>query len=213
MSNLRHESVVLLLSSSPKLVAELCLEVLGMRLPRFARIELDDATVGQLTLPPLRGDLAYRLVDKEGTPVHALVVEAQRGADKDKLFSWPHYVTSGWVRLRCPTELVVVAFEPGGVRLAKQPIRFGLRGEITPWLIHRHMIPIIVDPAEAYRRPDWGLLSVLAHIDDKRHAPAVFRAAIEGLLRRTDSDSKKFLHLVLVLLRDEASTEVRNMVK
>ena len=212
MSRLRHESAVLLLRSNPKLVAELCLDVLGMRLPTFSRIELDDPAVQQLVRPPLLGDLLYRLVDEDGTAVHGVVIEVHRSGNEDKRYAWLHYVAGSSMRLRCPVDLMVVGFDPAAVRLAQQPIPLSLNTSLTPWLLRSDMIPIITDPAEVDKRPDWGFLSVLAHIDDNQHAPAVFRAAIDGLARKTDEDSRLKLQLVHLLLQHEASEEVRNMV-
>src|SRR3954468_1659070 len=101
MASWDHEGIVELFRSDPRLAAELLQGPLGLDLPPFAEARVETGALTQLNPAELRADLVVPLTDGV-QPMLAIIVEAQREEDADKLFSWPAYVGSLRHRLRCP---------------------------------------------------------------------------------------------------------------
>jgi len=86
---------------------ELLQGLLGVDLPEFVTARVESGELTQLNPAELRADLVLSL-NADAGPVLAIILEAQRDIDPDKLFSWPDYVTSLRRRLRCEVCVLVV---------------------------------------------------------------------------------------------------------
>jgi hypothetical protein len=109
--SLEHEAPLVVLREQPALVPALLREALGMTLPAFARVELDDADLTQALPAERRADLVVHLrrAEHDGTPVMGVIVEVQRTRDEAKRWAWPAYAAALHARSRCPICLVVLA--------------------------------------------------------------------------------------------------------
>ncbi|AUX25825.1 uncharacterized protein SOCEGT47_063770 [Sorangium cellulosum] len=104
------------------------------------------------------------LVGEQQRPAMAIVVEVQLGADPEKPYSWPVYVTQTRARHRCPTRLLVVTIDADIARWCARPIDTGHPGwTLTPLVLGPEGVPVVTDAAQATAAPEVVVLSAMAH--------------------------------------------------
>ncbi len=163
MPSTPHEVLVDLLKSRPSLAAELLTEALGLALPAYAEARVASADLTRIQPAEYRADLVVLLLDGD-VPIHVLIVEVQLGKDPRKRFTWPEYITGARATHGCPVTLLVVAPEPAVAAWCAEPIETGVPGFILrPPVLGRDAVPLVTDTQEAARRPELGVLSVMAH--------------------------------------------------
>ncbi|HEV7784729.1 MAG TPA: hypothetical protein VGQ28_05280 [Thermoanaerobaculia bacterium] len=142
-----------------------------------------------------------------------IIVEVQLAVDPRKRFSWPAYVTVSRAIHGCPAGLLVVAHDPAVAAWCAEPIEIGVPGFIlNPPVLRRTAVPIVTDPEEATRRPELGVLSVLAHGETEQGA--TIAATVLPAIRRLDDDRAKLYHdLVYNSLNDAARRSLETMMK
>lgn len=182
MPTLEHEAPLVVLREQPSLVPALLREALGMTLPAFARVELDDADLTQALPAERRADLVVHLrrADHDGTPVMGVIVEVQRTRDEDKRWAWPAYAAALHARSRCPICLVVLAVDEAIARWAARPI--------TSLQLGSPFVPLVIGPAQiprvtrerAAHEPWLAILSALTH-GNRKGGEDVVRAAATAL--------------------------------
>jgi hypothetical protein len=162
MASWDHEGIVELFRSDPRLAAELLQGPLGLDLPPFAEARVETGALTQLNPAELRADLVVSLTNGE-QPILAIIVEAQREEDVDKLFSWPAYVGSLRHRLRCPVCLLVVTQSERVANWASRTITVGPGCSLSPLVLRPSSVPVISLVEEARLTPELAVLSAMAH--------------------------------------------------
>jgi hypothetical protein len=162
MASWDHEGLVELFRSDPRLAVELLQGPLGLELPAFAEARVESGNLTQLNPAELRADLVVSLSDGN-KPVLAIIVEAQRDEDPDKLFSWPAYVASLRHRLRCGVCLLVVTQSEHVANWASRTIVTGPGSSLAPFVLRPSSVPVISTVAEARKAPELAVLSAMAH--------------------------------------------------
>lgn len=161
MASWDHEGIVELFRCDPGLAVQL-LRGLGLEVPPFAEARVETGALTQLNPAELRADLVISL-GASGLPVLAVIVEAQRDQDENKLFSWPAYVGSLRHRLRCPVCLLVVTQSERVASWASRPIDVGPGCSLLPLVLRPSSVPVIGLVEEARRAPELAVLSAMVH--------------------------------------------------
>jgi hypothetical protein len=162
MASWDHEGVVELFRTDPGLAAELLQGPLGTELPAFSEARVESGTLTQLNPAELRADLVISLRDGARCLL-AIIIEAQREKDEDKLFSWPAYVASLRHRLRCEVCLLVITQSERVANWASRTIRLGPGSSFEPLVLRPSFVPVIEDATEARETPELAVLSAMAH--------------------------------------------------
>lgn len=162
MASWDHEGIIELFRSDPGLAVELLRSPLGLELPVFAEARVETGALTQLNPAELRADLVISL-SSAGHPVLAVIVEAQREQDDDKLFSWPAYVGSLRHRLRCPVCVLVVTQSERVANWASRTIAVGPGCSLSPLVLRPSSVPVISLAEEARQAPELAVLSAMAH--------------------------------------------------
>jgi hypothetical protein len=168
MPSFAHDVVADLFKTRPSLAAEILVEVLGISLPVYTEARLASVDLTQIAPAEYRADVVVVLLDG-GIPVRVIIVEVQLAIDLRKRRSWPAYVSVAHAVHGCQVDLLVIAPDPDVATWCAQPIPLGPPGFVlTPPVLRREAIPVVTEPAEAARRLELGMLSVMAHGDTER---------------------------------------------
>jgi hypothetical protein len=207
-----HEILVDLFRNRPSLAAEILVEVLGLSLPDYTEARVASADLTEIQPAEYRADVVVILL-RDDSPVRVIIVEVQLAADPQKRLSWPAYVTVARAVHGCPAALLVVAPDPGVAGWCAEPIETGVPGFVLrPPVLRRTAVPVVTDPGEAARRPELGVLSVMAHGGTEQGATiaAAVLPAIQGL----DDDRVRFYYdLVYNSLNEAARRTLEAMMK
>src|SRR5215210_4806131 len=158
-----HENLVVLFKNRPSLAAEILGEVLGVALPPYTEARLASINLTESQPAEYRPDLSVVLLDGD-RPVLVINVEVQLVVDPKKRLSWPACVRISSLIHGCPANLLVVDPDPAVADWCAEPIEIGVPGFVLrPLVLRRAAVPAVTDILEAVRRPEFGLLSVMAH--------------------------------------------------
>jgi hypothetical protein len=84
----------------------------------------------------------------------------------DKTFSWPAYLASLRLRLRCPVALLVICPDETTARACARPILMGHPGwRLEACTLHPGRLRPVTDPGLARRYPELAVLSAPPHAD------------------------------------------------
>lgn len=211
MPSLAHEILVDLFKTRPALAAEILVEVLGIPLPFYTEARLTSIDITEVQPVEYRADVVV-LLHRESDPVRVVIVEVQLARDPRKRRSWPAYVGVAHATHGCLVDLLIVAPEPVVAAWCAEPIPLGPPGFVlTPPVLCRDTVPVVTDPAEAARRPELGVLSVLAHGDGEQGAAVA--AAVLPAIRGMDEDRARFYgDLVYTSLNEAARRALEAMM-
>jgi len=212
MPSMAHEILVDLFKNRPSLAPEILAEVLGVSLPAYTEARLASIDLTEIQPAEYRADVVVVLLDGE-IPVRVIIVEVQLATDPRKRFSWPAYVTVSRAIHGCPAGLLIVAPEPAVADWCAEPIEIGVPGFVLqPPVLHRTAIPVVTDLEEAARRPELGVLSVMAHGETEQGATiaAAVLPAIQGL---DDDKTNLYIDLVYNSLNDAARRALEEKMK
>ena len=163
MPSMAHEVLVDLFKNRPSLGPELLVEVLGLSLPAYTEARLASIDLTEIRPAEYRADIVVVLLSGD-VPVRVIIVEVQLAVDTRKRRSWPAYVSVAHAMHGCLVDLLVVAPDPGVATWCAAPIPLGPPGFVlTPPVLRRDAVPVVTNPAEAARRPELGMLSVMTH--------------------------------------------------
>jgi hypothetical protein len=212
MPSMAHEILVDLFKNRPSLAAEILVEVLGLSLPVYTEARLASIDLTEIRPAEYRADVVVLLLDGE-TPVRILIVEVQLAIDPRKRLSWPAYVTVSRALHGCPADLLVVAPDPVVAAWCAEPIAIGVPGFVlSPPVLRRTAIPVVTDPAQAARRPELAVLSVMAHGETEQGA--TIAGALLPALQGLDDDRARFYYdLVYNSLNQAARRALEAMMK
>jgi hypothetical protein len=191
-----HEGVIKLVRDRPAFAADLLGELLDVKVPRFRRARLGDATLNQLAPVELRAD-AVVLFSQRKKPVFGAIFEAQIKRDRRKRFTWPLYATAARAREKCPFVVLVVSPSAATARWAAQPIELGGGNQYSPLVIGPDGIPKVTQRDRARRAPQLAVLSVMAHgRGEVGTATAIGTAAVRAISRFPDDE--RLLYSLLI---------------
>ena len=212
MPSMAHEILVDLFKNRPSLAAEILLEVLGMAVPGYTEARLASTDLTEIQPAEYRADVVVLLLDGDRL-VRVIIVEVQLAVDPRKRLSWPAYVTVSRAVHGCPAALLVVAPEPAVADWCAEPIETGVPGFVLrPPVLHRTAVPIVMDPVEAERRPELGVLSAIAH-GQTEHGETI-TAALLPVIRDLDDDrTRLYFDLVYNAVNEKARREMETMLK
>jgi hypothetical protein len=212
MPSMVHEILVDLFKNRPSLAAEILVEVLGVSLPPYTQARLASTDLTEIQPAEYRADAVVVLLDRD-TPVRVIIVEVQLAVDPRKRFSWPAYVTVSRAIHGCPADLLIVAPEPVVAGWCAEPIEIGVPGFVLrPPVLRRTAVPVVTDLGEAARRPELGMLSVMAHGETEQGTTiaATVLPAIRGL---DDERARLYYDLVYNSLNETARRALEAMMK
>ena len=206
MPSMAHELLVDLFKNRPSLAAEILVEVLGLSLPTYTDARIASADLTEIQPAEYRADAVIVLLDRD-VPVRVVIIEVQLAVDPKKRLSWPAYATVARAVHGCPASLLVVAPDPVVAGWCGEPIEIGIPGFVLcPPVLHRTAVPVVTDSGEAARRPELGVLSVLAHGRTEQGATiaSAVLSAIRGLDDLDDDRVRLYYDLIYNSL-DEAA--------
>ncbi|HEX2570633.1 MAG TPA: hypothetical protein VH877_13840 [Polyangia bacterium] len=185
----------------PELVAYLLREVLGVPLPAYTEVRVEESNFTQPLPTESRADLVLTL--NHGAPLLGVVVEMQRQIDDDKPFSWPFYLAGLRHRIRGPVILLVICDDEAVARWAREPIELGPGWVLRVYVLGPAQIPWIKDRDQARRLPELAVLSAAAHGNEPSGLEVVM-ATLEGLLTLDAERRSYYYDLVLASLNQAA---------
>lgn len=203
-----HESLVKLLTESPRLLPWLLRECAGLPIPPDVRPLPAPETVRQVQYPEYTADGTVLISDPKTGQREAFIVEVQLKPKSDKVYVWPLYVAGVRHRLRCKVTLVVVTPKESTARWANRPIVFGSGGGgVRPVVLGPSDLPAVPSSQAMDHTPALGALSVIVHGERGDAYQLATRAlAAAAKLGTTDGiRAKLYADLILGFLPDAAS--------
>lgn len=212
MPSMSHEILVDLFKNRPPMAAEILAEVLGVSIPSYTEARLASTDLTEIQPAEYRADIVVLLLDGD-RPVRVIVVEVQLSVDPRKRLSWPAYVTVSRAIHACPADLLVVAPNPTVAGWCAEPVEIGVPGFILhPPVLLRDDVPVVTEVQEAARRPELGVLSVIAHGGTGQGA--TIAAAVLPAIRELDDERARFYYdLVYNSLNEAARREMEATMK
>jgi len=172
-------------------------------LPAYTEARLASVDLTEIQPAEYRADVVVLLLDGD-TRVRVLIVEVQLTVDPRKRLSLPAYVTVSRAIHGCPAGLLVVAPDPVVATWCAEPIETGVLGFVlSPPVLRRAAIPVVTDPAEAARRPELAVLSVMAHGETEQGA--TIAGALLPALQGLDDDRARFYYDLVYNSLNEAA--------
>ncbi|WP_437640588.1 hypothetical protein [Sorangium sp. So ce854] len=214
MPSVTHEALVELFKNRPRLAAEMLQDALGQPVPAFTEARVESSDLTEVIPSNRRADvIVVLLVGERQEPAMAIVVEVQLGADPDKPYAWPVYVTQTRARHRCPTRLLVVTTDAAIARWSSRPIDTGHPGWVlTPLVLAPEGVPVVTDAEQAKAAPEVVVLSAMAHGQQEAGEAigVAFLAAAAGL----DQERRTlYADVVLSSLNEAARRTLEAMMK
>ena len=202
MVSFLHEMVIEQFRSRPALAAEMLRDVLGVALPAYEGVRIEEASLNKLQ--PVEYDADLVLLLEHGEPVFGIVLEVQLQPDADKPFSWLSYLAVLRARFRCPTLVLVVATDEATARWASQAVAIGPPGmSYAPVVLGPGLIPWVRDPAQAAAKPEVAVLSALARGNEAGGVDVVW-VALQAVHRRWPEQADFYYDLFCSRLADAA---------
>lgn len=201
MPSFSHELPLELFRQCPELVAYLLGEVLGVSLPSYTEVRIEESNFTQLLPTEFRADLALAFGD--GAPVFGVIAEMQRSIDSDKPFVWLVYVAVYRHRLRCRVLLLIVCDDEAVARWAREAIHLGPDWVWPAVVIGPGHIPWVRDSERARRFPELAVLSAAIHGNEPSGLEVVL-ATLEALLTLDAERRGYYYDLVLASLNEAA---------
>ncbi|WP_326820107.1 hypothetical protein [Streptosporangium sp. NBC_01756] len=188
------------------------MDALGVTVPTYSEARLESEEFTDCTPTEYRADAVVMLTLAD-EPALAVVVEVQRGQDKDKRWSWPVYLATLRARTRCPTVLLVICTNTRTAMWCATPIPLGHPGwTLAPLVIGPEAVPMVTDAKEAARTPELAVLSAMAHGGAPEGAD-VLRALFGALDALDDDQARLYSDFVLMALPPAARLSLELMME
>lgn len=185
MPSIPHEAPIELLRANPRLALVL-LRGLGVPVPERATATLAPTDLSSTVPAELRADAVVLLSGADGARL-AVIVEVQLRYDKDKLYSWPVYLTQVRAAHRCPAVLLVICPGTATARRCRESISTGHPGfELAPLVIDAETTPDPSGPGLEGAAAELLVLAVLTGALDLNHDH--LRRLVMTRLARLDAD-------------------------
>lgn len=196
-----HELPLELFRRCPELVAYLLGEVLGVELPRYEEVRIEESNFTQPLPTEFRADLVVTLND--GAPCLGVVVEMQRQIDDDKPFAWLVYLAVFRHRIRGRVVLLILCGDESVARWARKAIDLAPDWVWPVKVLGPEHIPWVKDPELARRLPELAVLSAAAHGNEPAGLEVVM-ATLEALVTLDAERRSYYYDLVLASLHEAA---------
>jgi len=211
MPSMYHEIYLDLFKNRPSLAAEMLVEALDVSLPPYTQARLASIDLTEIQPAEYRADAVVILLDGD-RPVRVIIIEVQLAPDLKKRFSWPAYIANSRVAHGCPADLLVVSTDPTVARWCAETIEIGSGLFLKPAVLRRDIVPVVTDPAEAARRLELAVLSVMTHGKTKQGA-AIAAAVLPALHGLDDNRAKLYYDLVYHSLHAAARRSLEATMK
>ena len=212
MPSMAHEVLVDLFKNRPSLGPELLVEVLGLSLPAYTEARLASIDLTEIRPAEYRADIVVVLLSGD-VPVRVIIVEVQLAVDPGKRRSWPAYVSVAHAVHGCLVDLLVIAPDPVVATWCAQPIPLGPPGFVlTPPVLRREAVPVVSDPAEAARRLELGMLSVMAH-GETEQGGTIAGALLPAITGLDEERTRFYLDLLLNSVSEATRRALEAMMK
>jgi hypothetical protein len=183
MPSAEHEALVRLAARNPWWLRTVLATQLNITLPSCAVVKPANNNLSDLAPMENNADSVFVHEDPDGMVRYAVIVEIQRQADKDKVYSWLVYLAMARRRHRCPAIVVVIATNRRAAKFASAPIDTGHPGcHFTPVVVGPDQIPAIDEATSATADPCSTTLAVIVHQEepDQLHAFAAAMNHLDG---------------------------------
>ncbi|GAA0995190.1 hypothetical protein [Nocardiopsis tropica] len=209
MPSRAHEIPLRIIQNQPAMVPVLLRESLGIDVPHHTEAVSTSSVLTNCDPKELNSDGATLL--RDGTRhVLAVVVERQHGRDSGKRASWPAYLTTLNLRLKCPAVLVVLCPDEAMVRWCATPIEVGHPGFVlTPLVIGPGTTPVVTDLEQARALPELAVLSAYAHGNTQ---PGTLKAVVEALESTAPEHRAFYYDYVLAGLNEAARKDLEGLM-
>ena len=212
MPSMAHDVIVDFFKTRPSLAAEILDEVLGIAVPAYTEARLASIDLTEIKPAEYRADVVV-LLHNANVPVRVIVVEVQLAKDPQKRRSWPAYVGVAHAMHGCLVDLLVVAPDPVVAAWCAAPIPLGPPGFVlSPPVLRREAVPVVTDPAEAARRLELGMLSVMAHGEGER-GTTIAGALLPAIAGLDEERSRFYLDLLLNSVNEATRRALEAMMK
>ncbi len=193
---MEHEAPIELCREHPEVVPAILMHLLKVKLPYFSRVRVTDPGTRTLVPTGQRSDAAVVLEDN-GKPVVAAILEPQGRIDPGKWFAWPKYVADLHAEVRCDTYLIVLALTRSVAAWARQPIGSFLPGHgLVPRVIGPDDVPRVGSLKEACAEPWLAALAAMMHADDES-GPEEALVAVQAARQTGGVDQAWWLYQLL----------------
>lgn len=173
----KHQSLIKLIQTSPRLLVELVRACFGFELPSTVRFLRGPEVVHVLGRERIADGVLVAW--RDGEVQETVVVEVQLRKAPGKRKAWAIYVVGTWAELEAPTTLVVLTPSKHVAQWASEAIDLGHgKAVIQPLALGPLQIPATMSLTEARARPDRLALSVLIH-GHKRGSIGLARTALK----------------------------------
>lgn len=213
MPTQEHEAWAEMVRADPEVAAKLLDGLLDIAVPAFVSARLESSDLTQLHPTEFHADAVVALVDDDGEPALAIVVEVQRSQDATKTFTWPVYLATLRSRLKCRTMLVVLAPDKQVAKWCARPIDMGHpKWALEPLVLGPKNIPVVADPDQARQEPWFAVLSCLAHHDNEHERDATLKALLEGTKSFDEDQITQYLDVVVAGLSNLARKHLEELM-
>lgn len=158
-----HEAVAQVVSDAPRVLDELLTRAFGEPLPPYVSVDRLDSNLSEAPPAEYRSDGTYVFHGADGKNVAAFVVEIQLRRDDDKDWKWPTYLAQARDRVRCSTDVCVIALDEATAVWASRPVALGRSNVFRPIVLGPRQIPLITSSEEARQHPEMAILSAFVH--------------------------------------------------
>lgn len=211
MLSTQHEGLISVFRQSPKLAADLLGDALGIALPDHREVRIEDSNVNNLKPAAFRADGVFTFRDGD-RPVHAVVLEVQRGKDKNKKYSWPVYLATVRDDQRCPVTLLVISPDDATASWCAEEIKLGHPGLVLrPLVVGPKHVQALKNADEAAANPELAVLSVALHAQEPQHQDMLDALSV-GLSRIEKDLAAGYSDIVLSVLPEAARSYWENLV-
>lgn len=166
---------------------------LGLELPTPDTVSAISGDVTEIRPLERRIDTLLRCETVDGK-AYLVLVEAQRGCDLDKPFSWMYYLAYLADRYKLPALLLVVCHDRRVAKWASQPFKHGVGAwaalTLRPLVVGPHNVPAVVDEEVARHDVLLAVFSVLTHANDAEIG-AILKALVSAL-KTLDDEEKAY---------------------
>jgi hypothetical protein len=204
MPSSQHEAFVQVVENQPVVVAELIRDVLGVKVPEYRLARVESSNANDFTHVERHADATVVLSGAgKDVPELGVIVEVQLSEDKDKRWSWPHYLINLRTRLKIPVMLLVLCTHPKTGEWCSGPIELGPGWRLPPFVVGPDQIPKITGFADAGATVELAVLSALTHAEDPDVTDVV--KALPAILATADQDTAlQYAEIVGTVLRGSA---------
>jgi hypothetical protein len=166
MPSAEHESPVALAKLDPNLLAWLLANVFDIKVPDYHHARSAPTDVRVLVPRTYYADGVVLFCDLDDHPLLAVVLEVQRGRDRDKRRTWKLYVAQIEVELDAGAALLVYCPDLAVARWYRRMFEsdgFSLSLPLRPFIFTPADVPLVVDLGLAQAKQALYVLSAICH--------------------------------------------------